>query len=989
MTFAPQPALLRERPTPMTAPGQAAEPAPLADPLADPLLAAAMITPMVRPNGPPNPGRPTFGVSSLPVALAAGSSTPTARATLGGLPAPPPRPKHLFDPDLDGGGLAADAMKLGQGSSSQQRAGNATNLFGDFTGHGTGASKVEGTAGQLAGLQGDMDAGRWYDWGAAGDLIEARKEKIETGDLGPQEIGAYLEAWKGIDKGDGYEASSLLGSGTTGSDASMWAGAHGDAYGHAIGYEGVDSWLAGDRASATARVSADVGLGGMVSANAATSGGRAIGAWDPETGTREGARQAEAGAMASEYIGANASAMGEAYVEGLQAGVVGQAGAEVAVRNEAQAAAAAGLHAGSFELLGANAGAQALAEGRVGAGAQGEASASLTGGVSAKGSASAEVMARAQASATAGVAIAGVNNQWTSAGNAEAGAAAGAAGAFASGPGNIGGMGSAEAFAGARASGSLSSALSIGGVEFGSFSAEGSIAAGAGAGVGAGLMIKDGVLTINLELLLVAGAGGGLATTLQFDLLAIPKVILRAVADGARMSDDLDLMIPQSIGYIVQAAQGASFAEMSGAAGGSTDSSSTDSGSTASAASAASALATPVGGAFVGPVAPSPSAPTTAAARVAMPVGGVGLAPHLARGAQTVTAAMPAPQPAPTTAPASDLQTAVTQAGGRFDAAKGRIDMSAPTADPRSLLGAIPGPMGAAHDAQLQPVVQAVQQAQALAQEASAEGHEAVANAMAGLEQSMSNPLQAFAGLLQGGIDQLASLVQNGLATVRQIVGGIQAVARDVIRAIAARIADAIRALFGGGEGSQYDKASADSDRGMSSAKDRLKAAADSVKSTRLGAAGVALRGMMDGVSQLFLSSARGPLDAATAKANRAEALLDSVDGRKLDLAGSKGAIAINPAGTVGVHQVASSLDDLGGAGLEGVTGGIDRAGDQLAGEGDKAAGEADRATAKATHQMDQAYAPKREADKEVRSQEAAGDTKGPRKGPGRRKRRG
>ncbi len=131
------------------------------------------------------------------------------------------------------------------------------------------------------------------------------------------------------------------------------------------------------------------------------------------------------------------------------------------------------------------------------------------------------------------------------------------------------------------------------------------------------------------------------------------------------------------------------------------------------------------------------------------------------------------------------------------------------------------------------------------------------------------------------------------------------------------------------------------------------------------------LKGMLAGVSKGFLGDALGPLSAALAKSNRAEAMLDGVDGKKMDFAGSAATVALEPAKRSGFTKVSDALGGLAGPGIQGVADTLGGVGDQVEGAADAGASQAQKPVTDGQAKMAQLAKPKKETDAKVAAKEA------------------
>lgn len=369
------------------------------------------------------------------------------------------------------------------------------------------------------------------------------------GPRGPGAAYGQAEGFVGLQGQVGAEASTQNRYGFANAHAGLdyRAGIGGSATGYADA--SLESLAKNGKIGAGGKVEAEAVLYGVkAGAGARAGGGSAVGAIDPETGKRRDLFEAGAEVQGEAFIGARGGAAGEVYTTGLATGAAGRADAEVAARLSGEASADASMDVGGFTVAGVEVGGKAKSEARAGASAEGEAELSLTKGLYAKGGAEAEAMVRGEAQASGQTTLFGAHARSEVKGKAEAGAKAGAQGAIGMGPGSIGAAGSAKAFAGAAAEGTVGMGVGFLGVDVFTSSLTASVMAGAGAGVGGGFLVKDGVITINLEALAAAGIGAGLSGTITIDLLAPFKMVLRLLEVNGVLSSNPDEWLLQIIG---------------------------------------------------------------------------------------------------------------------------------------------------------------------------------------------------------------------------------------------------------------------------------------------------------------------------------------------------------------------------------------------------------------------------------------------------------
>lgn len=625
-----------------------------------------------------------------------------------------------------------------------------------------------------------------------------------------------------------------------------------------------DAWLEGGKMGVGGSFDAWVGSKASAEASAKGGAGPAIGAIDPLTGERRGIAEGNASAGVEAFSGARVHGAGEAYVEGLSVGAAGKVGAELVDRVSGNASAGGSVDVGGYTLAGAQGSVDAQAEKRVGGDASGEVKLGLGTGGYARGAASAEAMGRVAGKAEGQTTLLGVHQRVGVGGSAEAGAAAGAQGALAFGPGSVGASGTVDAFAGARATVSGSNTTGFLGVDVFSSQISATAAAGVGGSAGGGIMIKDGILTINAELLLAAGVGGGVSGSFSVDFLSPFKMILRLLEVNGIISANPDAWISDIIGIAMGGGE-AYKDRIVGKPGGDYDekveSTKTVVGTKVTEASKKKSdeeKDTSEG---------SNTAESSSASSFAA-LGGTG------RSQSTSLAAM------------------------------GRAPVSAKTDGKSMSEDVATAKLGQAHGQ---------------AAEAAEMTKGAIVTAMESLKSGMANPVQVIRAILAGAAQAVRSMVGQGIQMAGALVKSVAGLAKSALSSFAniiARIVEAVLSLkkpdFSGG----YAQQSGQMDTNFADALSRTRGDMDKMRDARLAGMKDAIQGALLAVATGFMQTTKGGAKPAQEKAKSAKRLVDEVAGASV--VKDDGTVAKpNAKAKEDVGQVVDLLGQMDGAGQQ------------------------------------------------------------------------
>jgi len=777
--------------------------------------------------------------------------------------APPSRahsPAHPASTALVGGSRAKTERAALRGLSYDEGAERLAPASGPTSGppgSPTGMQMKTTLSSGGAGSGHGLDAATWNSddkvvtSGQSGGGYDFDDLDTRLGKLDPRE--GFAGAQAGVDsggKGKGMFTEDHVGSHESGGGAGVYAGVGGKAAGFVKGFDSPAAWLSGERAGIGGGADAKAGVGGSASTNAYAEGGPALGSVDPDTGVRHGMASAEAGAGVEGYVGAKASGAGEAYVEGLGAGVAGRGSVEAGGAASAKGAAKAGVELGGWNLAGVGAQGSAGATYGVKGEASGEAQVGLgTTLAAAKGSVAAGASLRGEAQGSASGSLGGLNGRGEASGSVEVTGGASASGEVAVGPASLGARGEAEIFAGVRASGSVGVAAGALGCDLFSLSASGSIAAGVGAGAGGGLMLKDGVLFIDAELMATAGVGGSLGVSCSLDLLFPFHVLFKMLAANGVLSARPEDHISEIFGYILGQKQ------VKGAAHKDDE----DSGDKAT-------------------------------GLIRRTVGA---------GASSGDAA---------------IYDAFESAGAKVDRQAGTIDTRSPDVDPMALVGALPGDTGKRYDAAVGAAGETIGDGQAAAAAAPHDLSGGMAGAVQSAFGGIVDLVNGAIRICKGTMEAVQALITSGVAGAIEKGKALMAAAWDTARAAIEAASNWFMRLFAwiGSLFTGFDQkkgATAASLFGDIGTVFQTVGALASGNQALLGT----LAPQLSQISARLSGDGGAFADKAAQKADTARASVVALHDKPLDLGTFAGKMAISERGKQDYAQVSSLLRDNGG----------------------------------------------------------------------------